>query len=125
MRWAGGTRKGYDLLRPGGLLLAFGFANMNTGGRRRVLHIAGEWARMPRHSPLKMLDDNRGIAGVNLGHLWSEVELMRGAAERVLALLDEGRITPHIHATFPFERVADAHRALEYGDNLGKVVLVP
>lgn len=38
-------------------------------------------------------------------------------------LLAEGTIRPVIHATLPLERAADAHRLLEQGDHIGKVVL--
>ncbi|WP_292225797.1 zinc-binding dehydrogenase, partial [Brevundimonas sp.] len=30
---------------------------------------------------------------------------------------------PPIHATFPLEKAADAHRALEAGDHVGKIIL--
>jgi NADPH2:quinone reductase len=38
-------------------------------------------------------------------------------------LLSDGTIRPVIHATLPLERAADAHRLLEQGDHIGKVVL--
>jgi len=37
--------------------------------------------------------------------------------------ITSGRVRPPIHATFPLEKAADAHRALEAGDHVGKVVL--
>src|SRR5262245_10430926 len=40
-------RKGYSLLKSCGLLVAYGLANANTGGRRRILHVASQIARMP------------------------------------------------------------------------------
>jgi NADPH:quinone reductase-like Zn-dependent oxidoreductase len=118
-------KKGYEILRPGGLLVAFGFANMNTGGKRRVMHMLSEATKIPFYTPLKMMGDNRGVAGVNLGHLFGEVELLRGALEQVLALQAQGKLAPHIHASYPFEHAAEAHRALESGESLGKIVLVP
>jgi NADPH:quinone reductase-like Zn-dependent oxidoreductase len=41
----------------------------------------------------------------------------------VLELGAAGRIRPHVDAVFPLERVADAHRRLEAGEQYGKVVL--
>lgn len=35
-----------------------------------------------------------------------------------------GAVRPPVQATFPLERAADAHRALETGDHVGKIVLV-
>ncbi len=39
--------------------------------------------------------------------------------------LDQGRVAPHIHETFPMERAADAHAMMERGEHMGKIVLVP
>lgn len=35
-----------------------------------------------------------------------------------------GAVRPPVHSTFPLERAADAHRALEAGDHIGKIVLI-
>jgi NADPH2:quinone reductase len=42
----------------------------------------------------------------------------------VWPLLEAKRVAPVIHATFPLVRAADAHRLLESGDVIGKLVLV-
>ena len=42
---------------------------------------------------------------------------------RVWPMIAAGAIKPLIHATFPLNRAADAHRALEAGDHIGKIVL--
>jgi NADPH:quinone reductase-like Zn-dependent oxidoreductase len=39
-------------------------------------------------------------------------------------LLDAGTIAPVIHATFPLEDAAAAHRLIESGRHVGKIVLV-
>jgi NADPH:quinone reductase-like Zn-dependent oxidoreductase len=44
---------------------------------------------------------------------------LRGLA----ALVDQGKLRVHVQETFPFERIADAHRLLERGHLRGKVVL--
>ena len=48
----------------------------------------------------------------------------RAAVDRVFAMLRSGAIVPEIGRTFPLERVADAHRALEAGETTGSTVLV-
>jgi NADPH2:quinone reductase len=45
--------------------------------------------------------------------------------ERVWPLLDEGRIRPVVHATFPLAQAAEAHRLIESNTHIGKIVLVP
>jgi NADPH2:quinone reductase len=42
----------------------------------------------------------------------------------VLPLLAKGKLRPHIHSTFPLEQAADAHRMMEKGAHLGKIVLI-
>jgi NADPH:quinone reductase-like Zn-dependent oxidoreductase len=46
------------------------------------------------------------------------------ALEReVWPLLEAGTIRPIIHASFPLTRAADAHRMMEAGSHIGKIVL--
>lgn len=42
---------------------------------------------------------------------------------RVWPLLERGTVRPVIHATFPLDRAADAHREIEAGHHIGKIVL--
>jgi NADPH2:quinone reductase len=43
---------------------------------------------------------------------------------RVMPLLRDGRVKPLMDSTFPFEKAADAHRRMETGEHIGKIVLV-
>jgi NADPH2:quinone reductase len=43
---------------------------------------------------------------------------------KVMPLLREGRIKPLMDSTFPLEKAADAHRRMEGGEHIGKIVLV-
>ena len=49
--------------------------------------------------------------------------IARELEARVWPLLAAGAVSPLIHRVFPLERAADAHRALESGTVIGKVVL--
>jgi NADPH:quinone reductase-like Zn-dependent oxidoreductase len=118
-------RKGYALLRPTGVLIAFGLANANTGGKRNLLRAALQLARMPRPSPMKLMDENRGVIGCNMGTLLGEVAMITEHMRALIALYAAGKIKPHVGASFPFERAADAYAELEYGRNRGKVLLTP
>jgi NADPH:quinone reductase len=44
--------------------------------------------------------------------------------EKVWPALDAGRCAPVIHATFPLAQAAEAHRLMESGAHIGKIVLV-
>jgi NADPH2:quinone reductase len=43
--------------------------------------------------------------------------------EQAWPLLDSGRVAPVIQAVLPYTKIADAHRMLEHGDHIGKVVI--
>ena len=49
--------------------------------------------------------------------------IARSLRERVWPVLEQGRCLPIIHATYPLARAADAHRILESGQHIGKIVL--
>ncbi len=44
---------------------------------------------------------------------------------QVWPLLAKGKITPIIHATFPLEKAADAHKLMEKSEHIGKILLLP
>ena len=44
--------------------------------------------------------------------------------EHVWPLIARGEMRPVIHATFPMARAADAHRLMESGAHIGKLVLL-
>jgi len=47
-----------------------------------------------------------------------------GAIEaKVMPLVRQGRIRPVMDSTFPLEKAADAHRRMESGEHIGKIVL--
>jgi NADPH:quinone reductase-like Zn-dependent oxidoreductase len=118
-------KKGYSLLRSGGMLITFGVANVSTGPSRNLFKVVAELMRTPRYTPLGLMDTNRGIAGVNMGHMWHEAESQRAAMIELTRMWEKKQIKPHVHAALPFEKAAEAHELLEQGKNVGKVVLTP
>ena len=118
-------RKGLKLLRPGGRLVAYGFANLASGQRRRPAHVLKQVASIPLLTPLQLMNSNRTVCGVNVGHLWSQIAVLRQELGEVIALWEADRIAPRIDASYPFAEAADAHRRILYRQNTGKVVLTP
>jgi len=118
-------RKGYELLRPSGQLILFGLANTNKGGKRRLLHVLRVILSVPKWGGMKLLDENKGVAGVNLGHLWQEKDMLRSELEAIVRLHREGKVKPHVHKSFPFSDAAAAFGEIEFGRNVGKVLLTP
>jgi NADPH:quinone reductase-like Zn-dependent oxidoreductase len=120
-----GLRRGFHALRPGGRLVTYGFAEaMPRGGRRNWPLLAWRWLRTPRFHPMEMTYGNRSVLGFNLVHLFHRVEWFRELMERLEDLAASGALKPVVGATFPFERVADAHHHLQSRRSTGKVVLV-
>jgi NADPH:quinone reductase-like Zn-dependent oxidoreductase len=118
-------KKNYDLLRPSGMLIAFGWANMSTGSTRNLFKVVGQLTTIPKWSPLKLMDENKAVAGVNLGHLWGELDMLRVQGEALVQMYAEGKIKPHVDEVFSFADAAKAHEKLESGKSVGKIVLVP
>lgn len=119
------TRKAYRLLRPAGRLVMFGFSNLLQGSRKRWLRLAGQALGIPLFNPISLMNANKAVAGVNIGHLWGEAEMMMEEVRELLALYRAGKIHPRVDEVFPFERAADAHRRIEERRNVGKVLLRP
>ncbi|MET7422600.1 medium chain dehydrogenase/reductase family protein [Dactylosporangium sp. NPDC005555] len=118
-------KRGLRLLRPVGQLIAYGFANLAGGERRSVVRLARQASGVPLLTPLGLMNDNRTVSGVNLGHLWGRPDLLREELTALMALWHSGDISPRIDGVYPFDRAADAHRRLGERQNVGKVLLVP
>jgi len=117
--------KGYSLLRPGGMLVCFGFANGSKAGKRSLMKLVGQFIKVPKYNPIRMMGDNRIVAGLNLGAMWDNHDLIQDGLQRVVGFWEAGVARPHIDSKFSFEDAADAHGRLEYAKNMGKVILVP
>jgi len=119
------TRKGYSLLRPGGRIVVYGFANAQRGDRRNPLHLLRAGLGIPRFNPLALMSANRGVIGVNIGHLWGEGALLAEEMAALLELYGEGKIAPVIDVVLPLERAAEGYLRMQEGQNVGKVMLTP
>ncbi len=123
-------RKDYRLLRPGGRLVMYGISENSREGKRDVLATlkglaAMPTATMPWWKSLLVMNENKGVFGLNmLKWLDAEGSLDR-LVEPLMADLNEGRLRPVIAESFPFEQAGDAHRFIAERRNVGKVVLFP
>lgn len=115
----------YRHLRSPGKLVIYGFHSMlpRQGGRPRYGKLALDWVRTPRFNPLQLTNDNRSVLAFNMSYLFEERTVLAESMARLLAWIDDGRITAPPVQRFAFDRVADAHRALESGQTVGKLVL--
>jgi NADPH:quinone reductase-like Zn-dependent oxidoreductase len=120
-------KKGYRCLAPSGRLVMFGLSNAATGKTRSILSLLKTLLRTPLLSfpPPRLMNDNKALVGVNLGHMWGETELLTSWLLQLLAWYREGNIRPAIGARFPLAEAAAAHHYIQDRKNIGKVVLVP
>ena len=118
-------RKGLSLLRPTGRLIAYGFANITGGERRSLVRLVRQGLRVPRVTPLGLMNRNHSVSGVNLGHLWGQGAMLRQSLEELLELWRAGQVRPRIDTVFPFTEAAEAHRRITERRNIGKIILVP
>jgi len=118
-------RQSYRHLAPTGKLVAYGFHSFfsKRGGSRNYLKLLLQYLRLPRWNPLEMTNDNKSIVSFNLSYLFHRSDLLGEAMEQLVTWVEEGKIKPVPVQPFPFEEVADAHRALESGTTVGKLVL--
>ena len=115
-------KKGYHLLRPGGHLVACGWANMVSGTRRNVLTVARQFAGLPHFTPMGLMQHNRTVSGVNLGGLWSEEALLRSHMLELLERARTGKLKLHIDSVHPLSSAAAAHQRIHDRQNVGKVL---
>lgn len=116
-------RPGWHLLAPMGRYIIYGMASVSGAGGLNYLRAAWEWLALPRIQPLQMVAANRTLAGFHLGTLDPAHPYFRAAANEILALYEHGVLRPFIGATFPFEKIREAHAHLQSRASTGKVVV--
>ncbi len=117
--------KNYRLLAPSGRLVYFGVSSMASGKQRSWLNALRMLVWLPFYTPIKLMNDNKAVMGVNLGHLWERVDLLQTWLRQIVAWYDEALFRPHVDRTLPFEHVAEAHHYIQDRKNIGKVLLIP
>jgi len=112
----------YRMLAPLGRLIMLGISSM-ASERRNPWRVFQSWWAMPSFNPFSMINRNRGVFGLNVGHLWEERRALQPLMDLLLTELSAGRLQPIVAKTFPLDRAADAHRFIQNRANIGKVVL--
>ncbi len=115
--------RSYRALRSTGRLGMFGVSSAaGLGGKLNLLMTA---LGMPLFHPVGLMNSNRSVFGVNMGHLWHEPEKVARWMAELVEGVEAGWVRPHVDRQFSFEQAAEAHRYLEARRNTGKVILIP
>ncbi len=119
-------RRSYDLLRPGGRLVAYGISSLQQGEKRSLRTALPQLLPMLRGFNLtKQLSESKAVIGLNMLKLWDDRGTLEPWIEPLSTALADGTASPVVHAAVPFDDAAEAHRILAARENVGKVVLVP
>ena len=102
----------FDRLRPFGKLVCYGFAAGHPD--------PGIYEPMARD-----FSRNLGFQIFSIHYFDDKPEIRRPVMAQLIAMLSDGEITPRVSARLPLAEAADAHRMLEGGSVLEKVVLIP
>jgi NADPH:quinone reductase-like Zn-dependent oxidoreductase len=118
-------RTSYELMRPGGRLVAYGASSVSSGEKRSIPAALRTVVRMPRFNLIKQMSSSKAVIGLNMLRLWDDQGTLDPWIEPLKGLMADGTIDPVVAEAFPFARAADAHRMIAERRNVGKVVLVP
>jgi NADPH:quinone reductase-like Zn-dependent oxidoreductase len=118
-------KQSYRHLAPGGKLVSYGFHSMLSthAGVANYIKLIYEYLRVPRWNPLTMTGDNKSLIAFNLSYLFHRLDLLEDAMGDLISWVEAGKIKAPALQEFPFEKVVDAHRALESGNTVGKLIL--
>ena len=103
----------------GGVIGRAAFEVTARGGRFSVHGAASGGATTPDPAEARQ----RGVTVIGIEQLRGFRPHMARWGERILSEAAEGRIQPVIGQTFPLDRAADAHAAIESRSSLGKTLL--
>jgi NADPH:quinone reductase-like Zn-dependent oxidoreductase len=119
-------KRSYDLLRPGGRLIAYGASSVQRGETRSLRTAAPQALRMLRgFNLIKQMSESKAVIGLNMLRLWDDRRTLEPWIAPLAQAIADGTVAPVVHAAVPFAQAPEAHRILAARENVGKVVLVP
>ena len=123
-------RKDYRLLRSGGRMVMYGLSENSNSGVRDIPAtlkslLKMPLATMPWWKSLMMMNENKGVFGLNMLSWWDREGNLDRVTEPLMADLEAGRLQPVVAEAFPFDRAGEAHEFIAQRRNVGKVVLLP
>jgi NADPH:quinone reductase-like Zn-dependent oxidoreductase len=121
----GHWKKSYQALRSTGRLGMFGVSTASAAGLKGKWGLVKAALQTPWFHPFGIINKNKGVFGLNLGHMWHEREKVAEWMRAIIEGVSEGWVRPYVDKSFPFDQAGAAHAYIEARKNIGKVVLVP
>lgn len=100
-----------EVMAPRGHLVVIGFSSISTNYAEAV----------KRLHPLTVFHRSFSVGGLNIDNLG--FQRRRDIWDDLVTHAEQHELRPHVGQVFPFDRIADAHAALEGRTTTGKVVL--
>jgi len=119
---------GYNHLASGGRLVVYGFHSMlpKVGGRLNIcawLKIIYGYLKTPTFNPLDMTNVNRALLCFNLSFMFNRTDVLEEAMGKLIQYVKNGQLKVPKVTIFPMNRVGAAHKHIESGMSVGKLVL--
>lgn len=120
-------KESYNHLAACGKLISYGAHSMlpKTGGKVNWPKLIKDYLKAPRFNPINMTSENKSLITFNLSFLFARQDLFTEAMSQLLKWYEEGKLRAPVVKSFPMEEVGEAHKQLESGMTIGKLVLVP
>jgi synaptic vesicle membrane protein VAT-1 len=116
-------KKSYKALRSTGRLGMFGISVVTSSKLFGPLRLVPVALGIPFFHPLLLMNTNKSVFGVNLGHMWHETEMIAAWMEILVKGVADGWVRPHVDKSFPLAQAGEAQTYMEERKNTGKVVL--
>jgi NADPH:quinone reductase-like Zn-dependent oxidoreductase len=116
-------RKSYKLLAPGGRIICYGVADLMSGSRFNYGRLLWKFMTIPAVRTLNLIQNNRGIFGLLVNRLITDPVYFESVMAELVDLFKKDLIKPEINKVYDPEEIAEAHRYLESGESVGKLII--
>lgn len=118
------TRRAWRMLGEDGRLVLYGFASAAGPRRVRWLRAVREFLAMGWVHPASLVSRCRTLVGFNLSLVPGLTQELRARWARLVRDVEEGRLRAMVGGRWPFEKLPEAHRALQGRRTTGKAVVL-
>jgi NADPH:quinone reductase-like Zn-dependent oxidoreductase len=115
----------FKLLKPKGKLISYGFHTMlpKKGGKLKWPKLIYSYYKTPKFNPVHMTSKNKSLVTFNLSFIFDHKEILQDGMAHVIDWIEKGYILPPKVTVYDFDNVAQAHKDIESGDTMGKLIL--
>lgn len=112
-------KKHYDRLIKTGRVVCIGASGAVGSGKRNIFKALKTVLTMPKFNPIHLMNDNRGIYGLNALRFFEDAEFL----SKRMDLFSDFEVKPVVDKAFSYKNVGEAHTYIEQKRSRGKVLL--